>query len=374
MRPSTVVQIVAGLVAFIALSTAMAWGANCGDTSGPGGTDVPCACGDTVTTDTVLDATDPVTTTVCTCDGLGVRSGRTLDLGGRTISGSGICIGIEIGAGFAAGNVVIRGGQIVRFGEGVFFSNEGGGHTLRGLRVVENSKRGIFLDLAGNVVEDCVVSRNGGPGIELSTGTDPPGRGLVQRCRVEDNQGHGIIGGFRGVVIQSNVVRRNAGRGIDAGDSASTVTLNRVEDNDEGIVVSASTPEHGPTSVTRNVVLRNRGAGVTIKHGRGVLLDRNQSKYNAGQGFDIAGSEHTVTLNIAVGNGEDGFTVSAVGSTFRRNTANFNGRADRGQPADGYGILDTTVGDGTGGTANTYTANRCTGNGLGDSSPPGLCF
>lgn len=37
----------------------VAGAAECGDSAGPGGTDVPCSCGDRVITDTTLDATDP---------------------------------------------------------------------------------------------------------------------------------------------------------------------------------------------------------------------------------------------------------------------------------------------------------------------------
>jgi parallel beta-helix repeat protein len=311
----------------------------------------------------VLDGSDPVTTTVCACDGLIVRSGVTLDLGGNTISGSRVCVGINIGGVQAGADVVVRNGQIARFGDGVRQSGEGGGNTLQDIRVVENSGPGILLELAGNVVEDCIVSRNGGIGIAVSTGNDPPGGSLVQRCRVEDNQGSGIVGGFRGAVIRSNIVRRNAGPGIDVGGSGNTVHLNRVEGNEQGIVVSSASPEHGTTSVTRNVVLRNGAEGVAI-NGHAVLVDRNQSKYNLGAAFDVAGTGHTVTLNIAVDNTDNGFTVAATGSTFERNTASYN---------DGHGIKDTTSGIGTGGTANTYRANRCTGNGLGASWPPGLC-
>ena len=56
--------------------------------------------------------------------------------------------------------------------------------------------------------------------------------------------------------------------------------------------------------------------------------------------------------------------MSATASHFDRNRSDYNG---------GVGILDTTTGGGTGGTANTYTNNRCTGNDLGPSSPAGLC-
>ena len=43
----------------------------CGDTAGPGSSDIPCVCGDTVVTDTVLSAvSDPVIGGACTRDGL----------------------------------------------------------------------------------------------------------------------------------------------------------------------------------------------------------------------------------------------------------------------------------------------------------------
>jgi hypothetical protein len=82
----------------------------------------------------------------------------------------------------------------------------------------------------------------------------------------------------------------------------------------------------------------------------------------------IGGFEHAIFRNVAVSNGQDGFTVGGEGCLFDRNRADYNGR-----PAAGFGIEDSTAGGGTGGTANTYATNGCTGNGLGPSSPPGLC-
>jgi hypothetical protein len=206
----------------------------------------------------------------------------------------------------------------------------------------------------------------------LNTGNDPPGGAVVRRCRVEDNRGDGIHAVFRGVVIDSNVVRRNAGHGIHAASHDVTVHANRVEDNGRGLAAFGDLT-FGPSLVTRNVVLRNLATGVEIG-GTGVGLDRNQSKYNVGAGFDIAGRGHIVTLNIAVSNDDDGYVVSATDSTFERNTSNFNGRAVQDEAADGYGIVDTTADGGTAGTSNWYSANGCTGNGLGTSLPAGLCF
>ena len=76
--------------------TTQVWAANCGDTTGPGGTRVACGCGDTVTTNTKLKVTDPVVSTsagdVCSGDGLYVGSGVTLDCAKRPLRGSGVAM------------------------------------------------------------------------------------------------------------------------------------------------------------------------------------------------------------------------------------------------------------------------------------------
>jgi hypothetical protein len=342
--------------------------ADCGDTSGAGGADLSCSCGDTVTTDTTLDDTDPVTSAVCSCDGLIVSSSVTLDLGGHTIRGSRVCDGINIGGDVAGSDAVIGGGRITNFGTGVAEIGEGGANRLHDLQVVDNADRGVFLMGRANVVEDCVVSRNGGRGIELDSDNEGPGDGVVRNCRVEDNRGDGITVDFTGNLVESNIARRNTGTGIVACCRGNLVRLNRAESNGQGIAVDSHTDFPGfVTRFERNIALRNHTDGIEIS-GEGVLVDRNQSKYNRGEGFQVTGSRHTFTLNIAVDNDQDGYTVFATDSVFERNTANYNGLPDVG-----YGILDGTTDTGTSVTANTYTGNRCTGNGLGDSSPAGLC-
>jgi hypothetical protein len=292
----------------------------------------------------------------------------TLGLGGHTIRGSGVCDGINIGGEVAGIDAVIGGGRIAGFGRGVAEIGEGGGNRLHDLQVIGNSARGVVLMGRANVVEDCVVSRNGGPGIELDSDNQGPGDGVVRHCRVEDNQGDGITVDFTGNLVESNIARRNAGTGIVACCRGNLVRLNRVESNGLGMSIDSQTDFPGfVTSIERNVALRNETGGIEIS-GVGVLVDRNQSKYNHGEGFDVTGSRHTFTLNIAVQNHEDGYTVFATESVFQRNTANYNGLPDVG-----YGILDGTSDSGTEGTANTYSGNRCTGNGLGDSLPAGLC-
>lgn len=186
--------------------------------------------------------------------------------------------------------------------------------------------------------------------------------------------GAGIDVTASNTIIKSSIVRFNDFDGIVVKDrplfdnDKNTVQLNRSENNGgRGLVVGGSR-----NTVARNVVLRNGQDGVEIS-GSLATVDRTQSKYSGGDGFQFSGSGHVSTLNIALTNEQHGYRVSATGSRFERNTASYNGRKDGSLPADGFGILDTSVGTGTSGTANTYSKNNCTGNGLGNSSPAGLC-
>src|SRR5262245_5257101 len=289
----------------------------------PCGGVVPCACGDRVVTSRTLTPADPVTTTVCTGNGLFVGPGVTLDLGGRTITGdgAGIDAGITIEGG--ANNVVIRGGRVTGFFTGITTFTSTTGSTLTDLQIISNGA-GINISASDTTVTKSVIRRNEADCLFVLDGP--------------------------------------------ALQDLNTVTLNRCEDNGgTGLVVTGVL-----NTIARNVLLRNGGSGADI-NGEGHTIDRNQSKYNGGAGYEILGQNHRVTLNIAQSNGADGFAVSAEGSTFERNSSSYNGRAEDGQPADGYGIHDTSTDGGTGGTANFYSANNCTGNGLGDSSPAGLC-
>ena len=257
-------------------------------------------------------------------------------------------------------------------GVGGAFIDEVNGVRFHDIQIVDNATLGLSLPGDRTVIEDSIVRRNGGIGIQLiGVAGEVFSDYEVRRCQVEDNQGAGIDISGHHSIVESNIVRRNGGNGIAVRGTAQQLNVNRVEDNHgQGIMTSGGGKGDFTINfdtITRNIVLRNSGDGVEV---RGTaLVDRNQSKYNEGNGFQVGGREpHTVIGNIAVSNGGNGFTVSATGSHFDRNTANYNGR-----PTSGFGIEDTSSGTGTGGTANTYVDNLCGGNGFGDSSPPGLC-
>ena len=285
---------------------------------------VPCDCGDRVLASrTLILGVDPITTKICDEGGLlfFVAENLTLDLGGNTLRGS--CpgereIGIEINR---SSRIIVRNGRIIGFDIGI--EGNGVADTLVSLvQVLDSCNTGISFSLIGvNRIEGCIV-RN-------TTGT------------VKDV---GLIGGD-GIVVDGET---------------NTVHLCRAESNaGQGLAV------HGTgNTVTRNIVLHSGSDGVVIG-GSGATVMQNQSNYSdTGEGFKIEGAGHVVSRNIAISNAEDGLTVSATGSTFDRNRSNSNG---------GFGILDTSTGDGTSGTANTYTDNVCTGNDLGDSDPLDLC-
>ena len=274
---------------------------------------VPCSCGGRVVESRTLSPADPVTLGACPAGGLEIETdGVVLNLGGRTIRGLGIRAGILV----AANNVTVTSGIVQGFAFGIL-----GTGTVLG-------------PATGNVLSNLQVIAN-------SLGIQ--------------------IGGWHRLTLQKTVVRFSTiGDGIGISGDDIVVQSSRAEDNaGSGLGIFGRN-----NSVLHNVVLRNGSGGVSIG-GDAASVTVNQSRYNGREGFRVGGTNHSVTRNQAIDNDADGFTVTATESHFDRNVSNYN---------NGFGILDSTSGNGTEGTANTYTNNLCNGTALGDSSPAGLCF
>jgi hypothetical protein len=321
-----------------ALAPAPALAANCGGA-------VPCSCGDyLVASRTLVPGVDPITTTVCTGDGLTVDSAVgppapdiTLDLGGSTIQGDGLSAstaGVHVTS--YEGLTVTR-GTITGFGRGI--QGDGtGGSTFSGLDLLRNVDHGMVLvsDLAGgNTVTGVVVARMacGAAGIEVTGDSNILRLNRVEYSKFDGTTPAGIITNGKGNTISRNIVRRNS--------------------------KCDTTPVAG-----FNITAPNDGLAAP----NGGLVELNRSEYNDGDGYIIEGDGVKVSRNIALTNRPDGngITVSATssGNQFERNSSRYNAR---------FGIEDSSSGTGTKGTANTYKSNGCTGNGLGKSSPAGLC-
>jgi hypothetical protein len=308
-----------GLLVIVAASGvgAPALGADCGGATA-------CSCGDTVIESrTLVCGVDPVTTTICTGDGLIVaRLDPLLDppvdlnLNFCIIRGDGGDVGIVI----ADDDVTVRSGKITGFDTGVATDTDTTGSLLTGLQVYGNGK-GVDITASGTTVKSSVIGPN-------------EGDCLIVRNGPEDDDGN-VVSGVR-----------CEGSGICEDPAA------------RGIVIRGSM-----NKVTGNVARRLSGDGFDVAGNR-TTLSSNRSEYNCVDGFHMDGSRHTVTLNYALRNGADGFLVFATDSRFDRNRSDYNGD---------WGIEDDTIGGGTSMTANFYTNNRCTGNVTGKSSPPDLC-
>jgi hypothetical protein len=287
-----------------------------------------CACGDTVTTNhTLACGIDPVTVAACPGDGLVVSSGVTLDLGGCTLAGSGSGIGVTLQPRGSSMTVVH--GYITHFAIGV--TNQPGGVEAAVSRIVvarlqlhRNTHAGVLLDEAmQSTIEQNAALSNGREGFEIAGG-----RNLIRLNRAE----------------------RNAGAGFSIRNQ----------------------PGMSPNTITQNIAHRNGGEGFTVRdfgnRDNPVTVTSNRSEYNQGDGFVFDGDDFLIARNVASSNRSaaipNGFVVRTMNSRLESNGSHHN---------SGSGIVDHTVGMGTGGTMNEYVRNVCRGNALGTSAPPGLC-
>ena len=232
---------------------APAWAADCGDTSGPGGTDVPCSCGDTVTTTTSLDATDPVLSTVCPGDGLliGPFGAADLTING-TLRGSGQGCGIRAEV---TGDFTVARGRITGFGLG--FCGEDINGALSRLQIIGNTLGGVRITESAASIERSVIARNGGPGMVLNGTIDAFGN------QVMDNAGPGIIastdlGEGSGGDIARNTIQRNGGDGILVDCQSCRFVQNSIRNNQGfGIRDVSARSDQGDNEFILNVCTGN---------------------------------------------------------------------------------------------------------------------
>ncbi|HEX6025707.1 MAG TPA: right-handed parallel beta-helix repeat-containing protein [Solirubrobacter sp.] len=287
-----------------------------------GGRDV--ACGATITSDTKLRAD----LTNCPADGLVIgRDGITLDLGRRTIDGTGAegSTGIRLNG---RRNVKVKNGTVQEFGVGIALDASDGNRVEdvtvrnsagRGINALNGSDRNVFSDLrstgnltgiaitasTGNVVRSSALTRSEFTGVLLFGAT---------HTRVEGNRVAGNIANGIAVVEGSsdNAVLANAVEGSDTGlivDSSrrNLLSLNTVTGAGDGVLVAA-----GANTVTGNLVERSVGGcegcsgfGIGILSGAN-LVTLNAVHRNATDGINVAAPGTTVALNLATRNGDLG--------------------------------------------------------------------
>jgi len=231
------------LVAFL-LAAIPAYAKPCGDAL-PGGR-VACACGDTVTTDARILATDPVATSRCRVDGLIVRAARetetiTLDLDGREIRGSGAGVGIRVMYGGTDGAQIVGAkaparGAVAGFGIGLTAARPDAIARVTHLELRDNHDEGVRLTIAGTVFDDVVATRNGRDGISVRGSG-----GRFAGVRVSENSENGI-----------RLFTDNAAVNVHASSNAMSGVIVDGTDNDLEKVESVGNGRDG-------VVTRGRG-------------------------------------------------------------------------------------------------------------------
>ena len=177
--------------------------------------------------------------------------------------------------------------------------------------------------------------------------------------------------GQNGIILNCNgyaitATSGNSGRGIELiGRNRVTVQDCQVTGFNVGFyALSSSNNTFTEDTANIGVPLVANGTGFGLYNSsRNTLAGDIVGNTMMGVFEDLTSSRNTFAGD-SVTDGGYGFYSWGFNNTLTRNTASSNTQ---------YGFYDTSEGGGTNGTANFYTFDACYGNGVGGSSPEGLC-
>jgi parallel beta-helix repeat protein len=374
-QPSARRQLLA-LVVVILIGCGLAFGADQASAS-------HVRCGDTVTTDSVLDSD------LVNCPNHGIVIGAddiTLDLNGHLVDGDGTpaagCDPQMEPCDFGLFNdghdgVTVMHGSVREFGVGVLFGTLTG--RARGNRVLDVSATrnqftgiGIFSQVCGlvrNSSGNGSLDRDGGMGLALGDShhvrivnnsfrhnahvgmeTFESDRYLIKGNLFSRNDQEAILMGGRDNRVTRNRLVRN-GSGMSLSGRGNVVAHNRISRGHDGIRVEKGRG----TLVADNLIVDTRRWGITLGihepfiGGAHNVVRGNIVRRSRVDGIVVVKKEHNSVLagNLVIGSRDDGFDVDSNTTTLTGNRARRNG--DLGIEAV-FGVID-------GG------ANRASGNG-----------
>ena len=365
-------------------------------------------CGMTVTTSILLTA-DLLD---CLGDGLVVgASGITIDLGGRTVSGTGLGAGVR-NPGFDA--VAVTNGILTDFDFGILLQAGTGGNVVSSVSASVNQDAGVGVlgGDPGNVVRTSQLSENA-VGLVLAEGTTGAtiadnvltgsagdgvrlwgvsGNAVTGNTIAESSQGGIGLEQAVGNTIEDNAISTSGGGGIvvELASHGNHLWSNTISAGATGISISESDDtqlaanivsgvgggglviEASARTIARGNDVRYNAAGIDVFEGVDTLLEQNNAGAQNGTGISVdATSLRTVVRgNASSGNSGDGLEVSGVatdggGVVVDGNVTNFNsgdgvsvpdaGHVIRGNSAslnDGWGVYAGSGGmDGGGNSA-----------------------
>ena len=272
-------------------------------------------------------------------DGITVQADNvTINLMGYSLVGPGSTSGTNYGIYMnARSNVEIRNGTVMAFGtDGIHEPdyNQGKGHRVISVRVLENGDRGMYLRGFGHLVKDCTVSDNaGGYGIYAGHGSTVTGN------MAYNNQGTGIYADY-GCTVTGNTAYKNQGSIGIALHHACTVTGNTAYENQgAGIYASYGCTLIGNTAYMNNVSDTAGYAGIFV--GDDCLAKDNTASANLRQNIRASGSDNAIVGNLVTDSPGHGIYFASSGNYYANNRAS-------GNTTNYGGSVPTGAGDGGG--------------------------
>eukprot|EP00457_Paulinella_chromatophora_P008992 gb/GEZN01009042.1/.p1 GENE.gb/GEZN01009042.1/~~gb/GEZN01009042.1/.p1 ORF type:complete len:389 (-),score=53.49 gb/GEZN01009042.1/:156-1322(-) len=274
------------IFALLILRQPGALGKVCGDTSGEGGVRIACACGDAVTTDTILQSSDPIVNTACNSSsvatGLWVSNRHTiLDCAWNEIRSvlppdqvpTGIYVGNSITGFFIdkpSANSIVRRCKINFFSDGIVIG---------------------FVETQDVTIVDNIITNSGNNGIRTSSrGTQ------ILRNEIKHSRGAGLVISSTLNAISFNRITGSLYHGLWLEGSFNLVTGNKIFCS--GLAGISSTGDQNVFSA--NLVLQAGSNGLQSSG------NQNQILYNAAVGTPdqataIRGNDNYLVLNLHVG-------------------------------------------------------------------------
>ena len=316
------------------------------------------ACGDTITSSTILSADIGP----CAVGLIIGANGITLDCRGHTITGTGVSAGVSLtgisGAtikkckvtGFDHGFDLLNAdfnrltlNTAFNNGHGFFFISSSH-NKLELNRAVDNAVNGFYLlsHSDGNLFRGNLATGHGGQGFFIDFSSD----NILRANKATHN-----VGGFQlngGTGATNNILRGNkALTNVNTGFYLGTAKSNHLRGN-----IATDNGQYGyylSGSASDNDLISNQGNRNGL---HGFLVDSDF--------FTSFATDNTLGRNRANHNGIHGFFVNGGKSNLLYlNHADSNSQ---------FGYFEVSSG-----TANTYLFDKCAGNLLGGSSPVGLC-
>lgn len=299
----------------------------------------------------------------CSGDGLVIgRSGVTLDCAGHTISSvsTGMILGINL---TSVTEVTVENCNVTGFHHGFELANSSH-DTLTGNTANDNTQIGFYLDgSSDSALSGDTANHNSWYGFVLMGYSS--GNNLTANTASKNyNGGFGLFDSpgntLTGNTADGNVwtIYNYAAGFYLHNSSGSTLTDNTADNNtDTGFWLDGSSSG----ALSGNTANGNY-FGFYLTKSSNSNLKGDTASNNTG-GFVLYESSNNTLSGSTADDNTNGFLTSAPSNTFTMNTADKNAQS---------GYYDLTKGTGTAGTANTYSLDECSGNGLGCSRPSGL--